>query len=260
MRNNVYNKIRYRVFRKNYPIDNELKNIVSGYKDYDFLVNNCGQYVFIYLAEFVKVFCESILRKPFSSIRILDWGCGKGHVSYLLKKSEGNVISCDRFDNSGDSSFGQQTPILEYAGINVIPLNHDYLLPFNDNLFDVVLSFGVLEHVPNDIESLKEINRILVKGGLFFCFNLPNHLSWTQYISRLRGDNYHDRLYRFKNIKSLLNKTNFDLIDIWYRQLFPKNSIDSGLYFQLEQIDNFLTKNTFLKYFSTNIEFIGLKK
>jgi len=38
-------------------------------------------------------------------------------------------------------------------------------IPFPDNTFDVVFSNHVLEHVENDIEACKEINRVLKPGG-----------------------------------------------------------------------------------------------
>ncbi|WP_375583640.1 class I SAM-dependent methyltransferase [Cyclobacterium xiamenense] len=38
-------------------------------------------------------------------------------------------------------------------------------IPFPDNSFDVVFSNHVLEHVENDIEACKEINRVLKPGG-----------------------------------------------------------------------------------------------
>jgi ubiquinone/menaquinone biosynthesis C-methylase UbiE len=77
----------------------------------------------------------------------------------------------------------------------VKPLEHESIWPYDSPTFEVLLSFGVLEHFPNDRASLAEISRVLKSGGLFFCFFLPTKLSWTQQIPRWRGVNYHDRLY-----------------------------------------------------------------
>ena len=53
-----------------------------------------------------------------------------------------------------------------------IELKHDYILPFNDSEFDVILSFGVLENVPNDLGSLCEIRRVLKTNGLFLLITI----------------------------------------------------------------------------------------
>jgi SAM-dependent methyltransferase len=189
----------------------------------------------------------------------LDWGCGKGHVSYLLQKQGLQVISCDVMNNSGDSAYGQTVPIIDTFGINIVPLTHPYQLPFNDNSMDIVLSFGVLEHVTNDLASLQEIERILKPNGLFFCFDLPYVLSWTQKIAHMRGNYYHDRLYSRKSICQLLNLSGLSLLDFWHRQLLPKNSIRYVGYRFWETVDQVLTEYTPLRYFATNIEFVAVK-
>ena len=106
-------------------------------------------------------------------MQVLDWGTGKGHISYLLEKEGFQVTSCDVNQNAIDSTFGQITPIIDEQDINVIPLEHSWELPFQDNTFDVVVSFGVLEHVSHDQASLFEIRRILRTGGIFFFCFLP---------------------------------------------------------------------------------------
>lgn len=38
-------------------------------------------------------------------------------------------------------------------------------IPFEDNYFEIILCNHVLEHVPNDIKAMKELYRVLKKGG-----------------------------------------------------------------------------------------------
>ena len=53
-------------------------------------------------------------------------------------------------------------------------VNEQPRLPFDDASFDAVLSCGVLEHVPYEEGSVREIARVLKPGGHFFVYQLPN--------------------------------------------------------------------------------------
>lgn len=190
--------------------------------------------------------------RDLSTVRVLDWGTGKGHISYLLKAAGFNVISCDIASAEDDSSFGQDTPILKEKSISVISLNDPWILPFKDGEFDLVVSFGVLEHVPNDYESLRELHRVIKPGGIFFFSFLPFWLSWSQRLAHLRGNWYHPKLYGTKTLTHMAVNAGFKVGSIWHGQLFPKNSFPhSNL---LERVDRFLTWSTPLKNFATNIE------
>jgi ubiquinone/menaquinone biosynthesis C-methylase UbiE len=46
-------------------------------------------------------------------------------------------------------------------------------LPYPDDSFDAVLASGVLEHVPLDYESLKELHRVLRVRGRMIVTYLP---------------------------------------------------------------------------------------
>jgi len=254
-----YKQVRFEVFSQPVAYDPELAEIVRDYPSHNKIANQASQNIFQYLTRYVKAICELHFGKPFRDISVLDWGCGMGQITYMLRKNGSDPMSCDIQRSADDSAFGQPTPIIENCNIDVIPLEHDFKLPFAGDSIDVVLSFGVLEHVANDLESLKEINRILNPNGLFFCFFLPYFLSWTQHLAHIRKDYYHDHLYKMKQVKGLLGKSNFELLDIWHRQLFPKNFVKYPKYRWFEKCDQFLTNYSFLKYFSTNIEFLGLK-
>ena len=259
-------KLRMDFFSKFFPYDEELANIIdikqtAGIKkkeeNHSFLKKPMWQNMHIYLVEYLLAFSRKWFNR--NDLSILDWGCGKCHVSYLLKKRNVDVASCDiETTEHVDSAFGQYTPIADFAKINVIPLRHEYLLPFDNETFDVVLSFGVLEHVPSDTQSLAEINRILKPNGLFFCFWLPYKYSWKQKREQLKGGHYHNRLYDIKKISHLLNETKYNLLDYWYRDLLPKRYAPP-FYRAMENFDNWLCRNTFVKYFASNIEFVANK-
>ena len=191
---------------------------------------------------------------PPESIRILDWGSGKGQTTYLLKSRGFNVTSCDVAAEKADSTFGQEIPIVEAKQIEVVPLHHPSRLPFDDASFDCVVSFGVLEHVPSDVASLLEVRRVLKPGGIFAVTFLPYFLSWTQAADRMRGGTYHDRLYRKRQLRSMAKDAGFAVADVWHGQLFPKGSMPIKFDATLEPLDRFLCRYTPLRYFATNLE------
>jgi SAM-dependent methyltransferase len=253
-------RLRTEIFSRHWPLDEEIRETASALPSHNFLANPSGQYPYIYLTRFVRALSEQHFGRPFSDVTVLDWGCGKGHVSKMIRDlGPKKLDSCDILSDRGDAAFGQETPLIERFGIHVEPLEHDYVLPYDSAAFDVLLSFGVLEHVPNDRASLAEISRVLKPGGLFFCFFLPTKLSWTQQISRWQGVNYHDRLYSEGRVKELLSSTGMELVDMWYRQLLPKNSVRYPNFRIFEKLDQFMTEHTPLCYFATNVEFVSVK-
>jgi SAM-dependent methyltransferase len=250
-------KLRRQCFATQIPLDDRLVELARDTPSHFFLTNPASHNSYLFLLQYLKVFSECQLQKKSCCLRILDWGCGKGHCTYLLRNLGFKVVSCDIERSADDSAFGQETPIIAAESIDVIPLEDAVKLPFESESFDIVLSMGVLEHVKNDSESLREINRILRPRGLFFCFFLPFVGSWTQYVMRSRGDNYHDRLYTKSKVKSLLKESGFELQDFWHRQLFPKNSVRYPMYHLFESLDQALVRFTPLRYLATNIEFVA---
>ena len=258
-----WKRIRKKTFRDDYALNQDLIALARTEKSHNFLTNKASLYIYTYLVHYVKAFSEEWFGH-IESPRILDWGSGKGHITFLLNEicPEAEVTSCDIEEeqhSQSDSSFRQRTPIIEKKSIEVVPLKHAYNLPFGDETFDVVLSFGVLEHVPDDRSSLKEINRILKPNGLFFCFFLPYQLSWTQKLAHWRGNFYHDHLYSKKQTSSMLTQSKFKAVDMWHRQLLPKNSVHYENYQFFERVDQLLTDHTLARYLATNIEFVAYK-
>ncbi len=108
----------------------------------------------------VELFFKDIKNK-----QILDFGCGDARYKKFI-------------DNSNN-----------YSGLDVEesghPLNKNYdvlwdknKLPFENDVFDIVLMTEVLEHVENVDITLREINRVLKIGGLILVtvpFIWPEH-------------------------------------------------------------------------------------
>ncbi len=99
----------------------------------------------------------------------LEVGCGSGVVSkHVAKKYRLNVTGVD---------VDPEQIQLAQASIDAIPNVH-FLeadatnLPFPDNDFDIVLSFGVMHHISNWLDALREIKRVLTPKGYFIYADL----------------------------------------------------------------------------------------
>lgn len=103
-------------------------------------------------------------------------------------------------------------------------------LPYKNNSFDKIILSEVLEHVPDDLRALREEKRVLKKGG-FLIITVPNHnysflwdpvnkileFLFKRHIQKGFWSgiwNKHLRLYSIEEIKELVEKSGFRIIDI----------------------------------------------
>lgn len=143
MNSKTFVALRRSHFQKPQPLNQQIFDLTFNLDNHAFLRNAASQNIYLYLTSYVKAFSEYWFKKSLSNLMILDWGCGKGHISYLMREMGAEITSCD-VHGADDSSFDQNTPIIEKASINVVPLEHPYILPFKDASFDIVLSFVLL--------------------------------------------------------------------------------------------------------------------
>lgn len=167
---------------------------------------------------------------------ILDWGCGYGQMSYLLKQRGFNVTS---YDVRPADEVLPDVPLTRE--ISVIVSQEPTKLPFENSRFDAVLSCGVLEHVDefsqpgNEMKSLAEIQRILKPGGKFLIFQLPQRYAWQESIIRRFKLGYaHPRRYTATEITRMLEEKGFRIEHIHRANLIPKNL--TGMPGQLRKI------------------------
>lgn len=98
--------------------------------------------------------------------RILDIGCGVGAFVRRLREFSGEVYGTD---------IDRESLVRGTEAVPNLALAIGEQMPFKDAAFDVILLHEVLEHVDNDVETLREARRMLAPGGsvVIFC---PNRL------------------------------------------------------------------------------------
>jgi SAM-dependent methyltransferase len=151
---------------------------------------------------------ERIAAEP--SGLVLDWGCGHGQVSHLLRE---RGVEVESFDYRGESETTLVT-LEHFPDVEAHISGDPVRLPFADARFDIVLSCGVLEHVQQPEASLDEIHRVLRPGGRLLIYKLPNRLSYLELIARRAGLYYHgaypdDRLYDRRSAVALVRRHGF---------------------------------------------------
>jgi len=92
-------------------------------------------------------------------------------------------------------------------------------LPYADNTFDIVVALDVFEHIKEDVASMKEIARILKKGGKLI-LNVPAFMSLFSYHDEAFE---HLRRYRANEIKEKLRSVNLQVnfLSYWSFFIFP---------------------------------------
>ena len=107
---------------------------------------------------------------------VLDIGCGRGQFEKALIERGKNVSACD-ISGVVIEKLRESIPS---ANFNCASMDD---LPYDDSSFDLVTSFEVLEHIPEDLldKSLLELSRV-AKGDVVASVAWHEDLKWGMHL------------------------------------------------------------------------------
>jgi ubiquinone/menaquinone biosynthesis C-methylase UbiE len=116
--------------------------------------------------EYFDIVDETIVNKQ---TYMLDIGCGTGRWTKHLASKAGFVEAIDPSEAifAADKLLGKTENVrLTQASIETIP--------FDDETFDFAMSVGVLHHIPNTQQAMKDCVKKVKKNGYFYCYLYHN--------------------------------------------------------------------------------------
>ncbi len=193
---------------------------------------------------------------------ILDWGCGWGQMSHLLRQRGLEVSSLEYVAEGAEDRRAEI-----YPDVEVTYTSEPVALPYADESFDAVLSMGVLEHVGRPEASLDELRRVLAPGGTLWIHKLPNRRSWLEWAARRAGLYYHglfvdDTLYTVDEARALLVRHGYEVRLARYRNLLPL-TLTGAIAWSLGNViwaaNRVLERIPGLRMFATNVEVVAAR-
>lgn len=155
----------------------------------------------------IKQEWKLILRwgKPMKDMVSLEAGCGGGYfvkkVAGLVKKSIGVDFEKGMIRKSKKLCIDTKNTQFFKADIRK--------LPFKNNMFDIIMCFGVVEHFDDSVEALIELKRVLKKGGALIvsvpsAYNFTNRILRRVSILRKKRPGYFQKHYTIGSYRKLL--------------------------------------------------------
>ena len=160
-----------------------------------------------------RILEELIVRvvRPTKGGRVLEVGCGTGHNLAMLGKF-GEL-------DASELDFAARTLSTKRLGREVKEAKLPDLSMFKRNEYDLVALLDVLEHVPDDLGSLRAIHRRLKPGGALLLTVPANPWMWSAHDAA----HHHFRRYTKKQLKELFLRSGLEieLLSYFNTLLYP---------------------------------------
>lgn len=140
--------------------------------------------------------------------RVLDLGCGTGYGSYYLSQQDARLVVGSDVDEQAIAyaSSHYRAPNLCFAQSDA------RRLPLSGQAFDLVVSFEVIEHLPEVTDYLVGVHNLLTPQG-WLIGSTPNRLVFSPDSERPHN-RFHYQEYSPDQLEDLLRKV-FEVVYIW---------------------------------------------
>ena len=113
-------------------------------------------------SEFRENWLEKVLMDLPVGIKILDAGAGESQYKKFCDHLEYTSQDFAEYDGKGDTK-GIHKESRDYSNLDII--SDITSIPVENETFDVVMCIEVFEHLPNPVDALVELDRVLKPGG-----------------------------------------------------------------------------------------------
>lgn len=155
--------------------------------------------------------------------RVLDIASGEGYGSNLLSKYAQNVIGVDISEDAiihAQKNYSSKNLCFQIGSV----LN----IPFEQQVFDVVVSFETIEHISDHRKMISEIKRVLKSNGLLI-ISTPERAVYSDQANHFNP--YHEKeLYEEEFVQILSEQ--FQFIQLGYQKFLK------GSYIQVANASN----------------------
>lgn len=144
--------------------------------------------------------------------RVIEIGCGIGNVLRVLQDAcpDGVVVGMDLFSEGLKYAHERTSCSLVQGDIQALPFSKK---------FDLICLFDVLEHIPDDITVLADLQALLADGGVLL-LTVPAHSSLWGYFDKF---SHHCRRYVLDELENKLSRTGFkvEYLTYYMASIFP---------------------------------------
>jgi len=197
--------------------------------------------------------------------KLLDWGCGWGQVTALLRE---RGVDVHAFDYRPAEAGVGEAPLERFPEIVCTFSPEPVALPFDDASFDAILSCGVLEHVQDPAGSLAELHRVLRPGGRLYVTKLPNRRSYLEWLAKRMGLYYHgqlehDTLWSPREAREAATAQGFEVSGVRLANMLPltlDHPLAARLAAPIWALNRLLSRVPGLNRLATNVELDAIRR